>query len=69
MASITECTKKGTFTWTTQAQEALELVKKMCEAPILALPDFAKPFEVECDASGKGVGVVLIQEGHQVVYL
>ena len=69
MAPITECTKKGTFAWTTQAQQAFELVKKkMCEASILALPDFIKPFKLDCDPNGKEVGVVLIQEGRVVAY-
>lgn len=40
----------------------------MCSMPILKLPDFTKPIEVECDASDKGMGAVLLQEGHFVAY-
>lgn len=42
------------------------LKKKLKQASMLALPDFTKLFEVDCDASIVGVGVVLSQEGHAI---
>jgi hypothetical protein len=56
--------KKDVFSWTLEATKAFEDFKEaMCRAPILATPNFTKIFIMEFDASGNGIGVVLIQEG------
>jgi hypothetical protein len=45
------------------------LKDKLTHAPLLQLSDFNKTFELECDASGIGLGGVLLQDGNPVAYL
>ncbi|KAF7820712.1 putative gag-pol polyprotein [Senna tora] len=57
------------FKWGKEQEEAFNTLKeKLSSAPLLLLPDFSKTFEIECDASGIGVGVVLMQDKRPIAY-
>ena len=52
------------FVWSSECQEGFDNLKKvLISAPILAYPDYSKPFILETDASLKGLGAVLSQKG------
>nr|GFA33225.1 putative reverse transcriptase domain-containing protein [Tanacetum cinerariifolium] len=60
MTKLTQ--KKVKFEWGDKQEAAFQLLKqKLCSAPILALPEGSEDFIVYCDASNKGLGVVLMQ--------
>jgi hypothetical protein len=69
---LNDLTKKelgATVLWTPECQHAFELLKQaLINAPILAVPDFAKPFTLVTDASQVGLGGVLLQDSRAVAF-
>ncbi|CAB0038284.1 unnamed protein product [Trichogramma brassicae] len=62
------------WVWGEEQRQAFdELKRALTVAPVLARPDFVKPFTIQCDASGIAIGAVLVQEDadgeHPIVYL
>jgi hypothetical protein len=67
MTELFEKDKK--FEWTPAYEASFqELKKRLMTAQILVVPDMEKPFSIYYDASGQGLGWVLLQEGHVVAY-
>jgi hypothetical protein len=57
------------FNWSPECNEAFKKLKKLLTtAPVLAQPDIEKSFDVYYDASGMGIGCVLMQEGRVIAY-
>ncbi|XP_016700286.1 uncharacterized protein [Gossypium hirsutum] len=69
-APLTSVIKKNsTFHWGDEQEKALTIIKDcLTKAPLLTLPDFSKTFEIECDASGVGIGAVLTQDWRPIAY-
>jgi hypothetical protein len=67
---MTELLEKGkTFECTPRREASFqELKKRLTTAPVLTMLDMEKPFSIYCDASGQGLGCVLMQDSHVVAY-
>ncbi|GKA42375.1 putative reverse transcriptase domain-containing protein [Tanacetum coccineum] len=67
MTKLTQ--KKVKFEWGDKQETTFQLLKqKLCSASILALPEGSEDFIVYCDASIKGLGVVLMQREKVIAY-
>jgi hypothetical protein len=62
--------KVAKFKWSPQCEEAfLTLKKLLTTASVLPQPDIEKSFDVYCDASGTGIGGVLMQDSRAIPYV
>lgn len=62
--------KKNAWGWNSEVDLAFQSLKQaMTQAPVLALLNFSLSFILECDASGTGIGAVLMQMECPIAYL
>jgi len=68
-APLTTLLKREAFSWTQATTKTFEKIKEaMCTNLVLVMLDFIKTFIVDYDASGHGIGAVLMQEGRLIVF-
>jgi hypothetical protein len=69
-ASLTKIIKKIVgFKWKIEQEKAFNLLKeKLISTPLLVLPNFAKTFEIECDALDIGIRAILMQDKRLIAY-
>ena len=68
-APLTGFLKKDAFPWNAQVDSAFVSLKQAVSSPpVLVLPNFSKPFVVECDASSSGIGAVLMQDHRPLAF-
>ncbi|GKA86981.1 ty3-gypsy retrotransposon protein [Tanacetum coccineum] len=68
-APLTDLLRKDGFKWGDRESEAFKALKQqLSTTPVLGLPDFEKTFTVETDASGDGIGAVLLQNNKPICY-
>lgn len=61
--------KKVQFVWGRQQDKAFKALQDcLCYAPVLAMPELGAPYEVVCDASGFGLGAVLLQNQRPIAF-
>lgn len=67
---LTNLLKKKKFNWSNEAEAAfLNLKKTMTSTLRLTMPNFDETVTIETDASGDGIGVVLIQQGKRIAFI
>jgi hypothetical protein len=68
---LTTLLKKGTvFVWAQPQEDSFQALKDaLTSAPVLALPNLEKTFVIETDASDRGIGAVLQQDGHPIAFV
>jgi hypothetical protein len=69
---LTDMTKKKLpekLKWSHEAEQSFKTLKeKVCQKPVLSMPDFDKPFVLRTDASNRAVGAVLMQEKEGILH-
>ena len=63
--------KSNQFDWSEACGAAFAAVEQAfikCNAPVLALPDLCRPYEVICDACGTDLGAMLLPDGRPIAF-
>jgi hypothetical protein len=69
--TMTNLLKKGVpYVWNSEKEAAFQALKQaLSSTPVLALPNFSQTFVLETDACNRGIGAVLLQNGHPIAFL